>query len=57
MIMKTFNLFMEVLVSVSLIAFFAFIVAAVVLGSTTFLLCGGISMGVMVVSGCVYSAI
>ena len=58
MIMKTFSLFMEILVSVSLIAFFAFIVAAIVCGnSPTLLICGGISMGVMVVSGCVYSAI
>ena len=56
--MKTFNLFMEILASVSLIAFFAFIVAAIVCGnSPTLFICGGISMGIMVVSGGIYSAI
>ena len=56
--MKAFSLFMEILVYVSLIAFFAFIVAAIVCGnSPTLLICGGISMGIMVVSGGIYSAI
>ena len=56
--MKTFSLFIEILVSVSLIAFFAFIVAAIVCGnSPTLFICGGISMGIMVVSGGIYSAI
>ena len=54
--MKNFSSFIEVVVSISIIAFFIFIVAAVITGNTTLLLCGGISMGVMVVSGGIYSA-